>query len=160
MRDNRLTPSLLHHPPLRVCVVPFRTGRLADVDHLRRQAAQAYLEAAGAHREAGELGRLLGRSADVLRHRRAETEARRMAAEILASQAPGESGRLAETHGLSTKEVEVLQLIGTGISNAAIAAHMQVSLNTVKTYIRSAYKKIGVPNRSRAVLWWAENGGR
>ena len=30
---------------------------------------------------------------------------------------------------------------------------MYVSTNTVKTYIRSAYRKLGVDSRTRAVLW-------
>ena len=35
---------------------------------------------------------------------------------------------------------------------------MFLSINSVKTYIRSAYRKIGVTPRSQAVLWGVENG--
>jgi NarL family two-component system response regulator LiaR len=54
---------------------------------------------------------------------------------------------------LSERELMVLQLIGTGLTNHDIAARLYLSDNTVKTYIRSAYRKIGVSRRSQAVLW-------
>ena len=33
-----------------------------------------------------------------------------------------------------------------------------MSINSVKTYIRSAYRKIGVQRRTQAVLWATDNG--
>jgi DNA-binding CsgD family transcriptional regulator len=39
------------------------------------------------------------------------------------------------------------------MSNQDIASQLYVSINTVKTYIRSAYRKIGVTRRAQAVLW-------
>lgn len=55
--------------------------------------------------------------------------------------------------GLSPREGELLQLIAHGLSNDEIAAQMTVSVNSVKSYIRSAYRKIGVTRRTQAVLW-------
>jgi two-component system, NarL family, response regulator LiaR len=60
--------------------------------------------------------------------------------------------------GLSSREAEVIALIASGLTNQEIAERACVSLNTVKTYIRSAYHKIGVERRSQAVLWAVENG--
>ena len=37
---------------------------------------------------------------------------------------------------------------------------MFTSINTVKTYIRTAYRKIGVDSRTRAVLWGVDNDFR
>jgi DNA-binding NarL/FixJ family response regulator len=54
---------------------------------------------------------------------------------------------------LSNREVTVLELVGRGLSNQDIATELYVSINTVKTYIRSAYRKIGVSRRPQAVLW-------
>ena len=54
---------------------------------------------------------------------------------------------------LSNREVSVLELVSRGLSNQDIAAELYVSINTVKTYIRSAYRKIGVTRRAQAVLW-------
>jgi DNA-binding NarL/FixJ family response regulator len=60
--------------------------------------------------------------------------------------------------GLSDRESEVLALITQGKSNAEIAALCYLSINTVKSYVRSVYRKIGVESRTRAVLWGVENG--
>ncbi len=54
---------------------------------------------------------------------------------------------------LSNREVSVLELVSRGMTNQDIAAQLYVSINTVKTYIRSAYRKIGVTRRAQAVLW-------
>ena len=60
--------------------------------------------------------------------------------------------------GLSDRESEVLALITQGHSNEEVAALTYLSINTVKSYIRSAYRKIGVESRTQAVLWGVENG--
>jgi DNA-binding NarL/FixJ family response regulator len=62
--------------------------------------------------------------------------------------------------GLTDRESEVLALITQGKSNAELAELMFISINTVKSYIRSAYRKIGVTNRTQAVLWGTDHGLR
>ena len=62
--------------------------------------------------------------------------------------------------GLSPREAEVLALICRGLKNQEIADRAFVSINTVKTYIRSAYRKIGVERRTQAVVWGMENDFR
>ena len=60
--------------------------------------------------------------------------------------------------GLSAREAEVLALITQGYTNNDIALRSYLSINSVKSYIRSAYRKIGVERRSQAVRWGMENG--
>ena len=60
--------------------------------------------------------------------------------------------------GLSSREAEMIALITQGLSNQEIAERAFLSINTVKTYIRSAYRKIGVTTRTQAVVWGVENG--
>jgi DNA-binding NarL/FixJ family response regulator len=55
--------------------------------------------------------------------------------------------------GLTDRESEILALITQGKSNADIAALTYLSPNTVKSYIRSIYRKINVASRTQAVLW-------
>ena len=62
--------------------------------------------------------------------------------------------------GLTARESEVLALITQGLSNAEIADRTHLSINSVKTYIRSAYRRIGVRSRTEAVLWGVEHGFR
>ncbi|MGA8848005.1 MAG: response regulator transcription factor [Nocardioides sp.] len=61
-------------------------------------------------------------------------------------------------HGLSGREGEVIALITQGLSNDEIARTTYLSINSVKTYIRGAYRKIGVTRRSQAVIWGINHG--
>jgi len=54
--------------------------------------------------------------------------------------------------GLSDRESEILALITQGQSNAEVAALTYLSPNTVKSYIRTIYRKIEVSSRTQAVL--------
>jgi len=60
--------------------------------------------------------------------------------------------------GLSPREAEIIALITQGLTNQEIADRAFLSINSVKTYIRSAYRKIGVERRSQAVRWGFQNG--
>lgn len=60
--------------------------------------------------------------------------------------------------GLSAREAEVLALIVQGLSNQEIASQTYLSINSVKTYIRTAYRKIDVARRSQAVAWGIRHG--
>ena len=60
--------------------------------------------------------------------------------------------------GLTAREAEVLALITQGLSNQEIAERSYLSINSVKTYIRNAYRKIGATRRSQAVIWGMKHG--
>jgi len=60
--------------------------------------------------------------------------------------------------GLTDRESEILALITQGKSNADVAALTFLSPNTVKSYIRTIYRKIDVASRTQAVLWGVNNG--
>ena len=62
--------------------------------------------------------------------------------------------------GLSPREAEIIALITQGLSNQEIANRAYLSINTVKTFIRSAYHKIGVTKRTQAVIWVFDHGFR
>lgn len=59
---------------------------------------------------------------------------------------------------LTPREQDVIALIVAGRSNEDLAAELFLSINTVKTLIRSVYRKIGVASRSQAVAWGVEHG--
>jgi DNA-binding NarL/FixJ family response regulator len=54
-------------------------------------------------------------------------------------------------HGLTHRESEVLSLMVTGLSNRGIATRLVVSDETVKSHLRSIYRKLGVGDRTGAV---------
>jgi two-component system, NarL family, response regulator LiaR len=62
--------------------------------------------------------------------------------------------------GLSPREEQVLSLIQQGLSNQEIAEALYVSANSVKTYIRQLYRKLGVTRRSQAVAFAMEADDR
>lgn len=60
--------------------------------------------------------------------------------------------------GLSAREAEVVALITQGLRNEEIATRTYLSINSVKSYVRSAYRKMGVTHRGQAVLWGVQHG--
>jgi DNA-binding NarL/FixJ family response regulator len=61
------------------------------------------------------------------------------------------------TEGLTERESEILALITQARSNADIARLTCLSINSIKTYVRGLYRKIGVQTRPQAVLWGIEH---
>jgi DNA-binding NarL/FixJ family response regulator len=59
---------------------------------------------------------------------------------------------------LTQRETEVLSMIAAGKANRDIAEETNLSINSVKSYIRGAYSKIEVTSRSQAVLWAIQHG--
>jgi len=60
--------------------------------------------------------------------------------------------------GLTRREAEVVALIVRGRSNRRICEELHVSGNSVKSYIRSAYRKMDVASRTQAVAWGVQHG--
>ncbi|WP_066944978.1 response regulator transcription factor [Microtetraspora fusca] len=52
---------------------------------------------------------------------------------------------------LTEREVEILDLMARGLSNAAIASRLYVSDKTVRNYVSTVYGKLGVSDRAAAV---------
>ena len=52
---------------------------------------------------------------------------------------------------LSTRELEVLQLMANGLSNQQIAERLFVSLNTIKTHASNLFIKLEVERRTQAI---------
>jgi DNA-binding CsgD family transcriptional regulator len=60
--------------------------------------------------------------------------------------------------GLTRREVEVLQLVSSGMTNRAAARTLWVTSETVKFHLTNVYRKLGVSNRVEASRWAHENG--
>jgi ATP/maltotriose-dependent transcriptional regulator MalT len=52
---------------------------------------------------------------------------------------------------MTKREVEVLELMSSGLSNEEIAAHLSISLHTVKTHVSSILSKLDAARRTQAV---------
>jgi DNA-binding NarL/FixJ family response regulator len=60
---------------------------------------------------------------------------------------------------LTTREWEVLALIGEGLSNRLIARRLGIAEKTVKAHLTRIFGQIGVTDRVQAALWWSRHGG-
>ena len=59
---------------------------------------------------------------------------------------------------LSTRELAVVRYLPSRLSSAEIASHLYISLNTLKTHLRSIYRKLGVEGRREAIVKAKEQG--
>lgn len=60
--------------------------------------------------------------------------------------------------GVTSREVEVLQLAAEGLSNAEIGKRLSISVAGVQVCLTSAFNKLGVRNRTAAVVRAANLG--
>jgi DNA-binding NarL/FixJ family response regulator len=67
-------------------------------------------------------------------------------------------GRAATTEALTSREVEVLELVARGSSNVDIAAALFISEATVKTHLLHTFAKLDVDDRTAAVVAALERG--
>ncbi len=67
-------------------------------------------------------------------------------------------GRISGLDQLSEREVEVLRLMGRGLSNSEIGEELVISLATVKTHVRHVLSKLGLRDRVQAVVLAYESG--
>jgi len=74
-----------------------------------------------------------------------------------AAQEAGVGARSGRGAGLTRRESEIVGLIVRGLSNHAIAERCSLSINTVKSHVRSAYQKMDVGSRSGAVAWGVQH---
>lgn len=116
------------------------------VDSARRQGAQGYLSKTLPARELVAALEAVHSGESVI----SDVAARSRSAPGLDWPGRGE--------GLSDREAEILALITQGKSNADVARLTYLSPNTVKSYIRTIYRKIGVGSRTQAVLWGVDHG--
>jgi DNA-binding NarL/FixJ family response regulator len=60
--------------------------------------------------------------------------------------------------GLTTREVEILKLLATGMANKQIAYRLKISEKTVRNHVSNMYQKLNIYDRSQAVLYAVRKG--
>jgi LuxR family maltose regulon positive regulatory protein len=82
----------------------------------------------------------------VLGERRAKTERT-----LQLAPARERAGALTADPGLSERELTVLRMLASELSQREIGSELYVSLNTVKGHVRSIFRKLAVGGRAEAV---------
>jgi DNA-binding NarL/FixJ family response regulator len=59
---------------------------------------------------------------------------------------------------LTTREVEVLRLVGAGRANKEIALELGISERTARTHVSNILGKLGLASRTQAALWAVREG--
>ena len=134
------------------------------------EASEAPFEAACARLDLASVMDRLGRAdAAVSEIDRALTELTRLDARLAMSEARTMRDRLAtprhspapasrDQGGLTPREMDVLRLISSGLSNQAIAERLHISEHTVHRHVANTLTKLDVPSRSAAVAYAAKRG--
>lgn len=86
------------------------------------------------------------------------TLAREITAAPAAHAAPAASHARDDRGGLTAREIEVLQLVATGLTDAQVAQRLHVSTRTVNAHLRSIYSKLGVSSRSAVTRMAIDRG--
>ncbi|PPF85707.1 helix-turn-helix transcriptional regulator [Clavibacter michiganensis] len=144
--DHHEIAELVRNPRARRVVVytwNFQPELIADA---RRQGVQGYLSKALPARELVEALERIHSGEELF------NQAPLRAASAPSLDWPG------KREGITDRESEILALITQGKSNQEVAALTYLSPNTVKSYIRSIYRKIQVQSRTQAVIWGVGHG--
>ncbi|MFI9200975.1 response regulator [Streptomyces sp. NPDC053048] len=136
--------ATMDDPPRIVVVTTFENDSYV-YDALRAGAAGFLLKRAGAD-ELVQAVRVVAASDCVL----FPSAVRALAAAHTGRHADDRAARLRER--LSEREAEVLELMTTGLSNAEIAERMTVGAATVKSHVAAVLAKLGVRDRTQAVI--------
>ena len=88
----------------------------------------------------------------------APSATRRLIERFLEAAPPDPAGQAAALAPLTTREREVLTLLGRGLSNAEIARRLYLSEATVKTHVGRVLGKLGLRDRIQAVVLAYETG--
>ena len=63
------------------------------------------------------------------------------------------SGKIPQTTSLSQREIEILELVATGLTNQDIAEKLEISKRTVDNHISNILNKTKTDNRVELVRW-------
>ena len=95
---------------------------------------------------------------DVTHERAAQVELSREISDRLLNLAPVDERDPVPSAGLTAQELQILRLVGQGLSNQEISARLSVALSTLRSHLKHIYRKTGLRSRTEAVRYAIRNG--
>src|SRR5262252_6233688 len=80
------------------------------------------------------------------------------AAAIISSIVAVMSGERVMASAVTNREIEILKLLANGMANKQIAYRLKISEKTVRNHVSNMYEKLGIYDRSQAVLYAVKKG--
>ncbi|GAB7003895.1 LuxR C-terminal-related transcriptional regulator [Nocardioides sp. AN3] len=160
------SPVLAGHAAASKGIVTLAAGAPAEALTCLRTALASFASLAMPYHVARVRARL-GEALDQLGDAEAaalEREAARDAFEALGAAAdaaalgPAASDSAALPDGLTAREVEVIRLVATGLSNRAVAESLVLSEKTVARHLANVYTKLGLSSRTAATAYAYDHG--
>jgi len=127
----------------------------ADAVRLWQDAARSF-RAAGLAFDEADARIELARTLRVCGEEPRATEQEALARELLALAAVDQGRR--DDHGLTERQVEVLQLLARGLSNAQIASELRLSEHTVHRHVANIYTTLDLGSRAAAAAFAVRHG--
>jgi DNA-binding NarL/FixJ family response regulator len=80
------------------------------------------------------------------------------ATRVMKSMAFGKTSSLEQIEQITPRELEVLKLVASGVSNPQIALRLNISVNTVKAHVKSLLEKLNLDNRTQLAAYAMRKG--
>ncbi|MEY4352852.1 MAG: LuxR C-terminal-related transcriptional regulator [Cyanobacteriota bacterium] len=71
---------------------------------------------------------------------------------------PASQGLAVSKADLSERELEIIELVATGLTNQEIAKQLMISKRTVDNHVSNIFAKTGAKNRVALINWAMDNG--
>ncbi len=59
---------------------------------------------------------------------------------------------------LTPQKIKIIKLVAEGYENSEIAKLLNISISTVKTYLRTIFEDLSLRNRAQLAAWAVKNG--
>ncbi|GEM_PF-122478 len=129
-------------PSARVIVMGLLSGQDEVADHVRVGASGFIMKEASAEDLFSTIRSVAG-GAEVL----PPTLTNTLFTQISQVPKPGSDTRRLEAVGLTARELEVVDLLGTGLSNKEIATRLNIAVHTVKSHVHNTLEKLALNSR-------------
>jgi DNA-binding NarL/FixJ family response regulator len=140
-------PSILHHAPSAKIIMLTNYAFPRFVELAFQQGAYGYVL------KSSDPQQIMDATRAVIRGRKYIDPAIADDVLKLAGFVPGTDGSVLPQHdGLTPSEMEVLHLLGRGLTRKQIAQRLKLSVDAVKIHFDNCYKKLGVHSQAAAVV--------